>query len=206
MRILAFSDLHRNRAVAEQVASMSELADIVVGAGDFATLGVGLEDTVSVLRRVTVPMVVVPGNHDALEELRQAFARQPNIHVLHGDVVHLNGATVAGLGFEIAEKPAALAESYLSEAEAAAYLGRLVRADLLVSHAPPHGVADVQRDSTHQGSRAIARWIGTTRPQLCLCGHIHHAWGTYGVIGQTRVHNVGPTPSWFEIDAQVSVD
>jgi hypothetical protein len=30
------------------------------------------------------------------------------------------------------------------------------------------------------------------KPRLHLCGHIHHAWGTSGVIGECSVHNLGP--------------
>jgi uncharacterized protein len=74
MRLLAFSDLHRDAAIAEVVVGASRHVDVVVGAGDFATRGVGLRDTLSVLRQLTVPFVLVPGNHDDPEELRSACA------------------------------------------------------------------------------------------------------------------------------------
>jgi predicted phosphodiesterase len=61
MRILAFSDLHRNRDAARDIVVASQDADIVVGAGDFATQGVGLRDTVDLLRAVAVPTVLVAG-------------------------------------------------------------------------------------------------------------------------------------------------
>ena len=68
MRVLAFSDLHRDVAMAMAVVTESRDADVVVGAGDFATRGLGLQDTLSILRRVTVPFVLVPGNHDDLAD------------------------------------------------------------------------------------------------------------------------------------------
>jgi uncharacterized protein len=199
MNILAFSDLHRNRAVAQQIVTEAGNADLIVGAGDFATNGKGLGETVSLLGEIRSPMVLVAGNHDDLSELRSMLDNHPSIHVLHGDAVTIKGLTILGLGFEIGEVPGALPSSILSEQAAQSILRSSKRADLLVTHAPPYGAADIQRDNTHQGSRAIRAWIEEVQPSLCLCGHIHHAWGTTGSIGDTRVHNLGPTLNWFRL-------
>jgi len=53
VRILAFSDLHRDRDAAEAIANASADADLVVGAGDFATMGRGHADTLDVLRDIS---------------------------------------------------------------------------------------------------------------------------------------------------------
>ena len=54
------------------IVDASREADVVVGAGDFATKGIGLRDTIDLLRAVVVPTVLVAGNHDDLDELRGA--------------------------------------------------------------------------------------------------------------------------------------
>ena len=77
MKILAFSDLHRDAAKAEAIVNESRGADVVVGAGDFASCGMGHGDTLNVLRRMAVPFVLVPGNHDDLGELFAACADWP---------------------------------------------------------------------------------------------------------------------------------
>ncbi len=74
MKILAFSDLHRDRAAAEAIVSASADADLVIGAGDFATMGLGYDDTLEPLRKLRAPLVVVAGNHDSLDALRTACA------------------------------------------------------------------------------------------------------------------------------------
>ena len=84
MKILAFSDLHRDAAGAEAIVNESRGVDVVVGAGDFASCGLGHEDTLDVLRRIAVPFVLVPGNHDDLGALRAACADWPLAHLLHG--------------------------------------------------------------------------------------------------------------------------
>jgi Icc-related predicted phosphoesterase len=200
MRILAFSDLHRNTDAAREIVDASREADVVVGAGDFATQGAGLRDTMDLLRAVTVPMVLVAGNHDDLDELREACRISDAIHVLHGDVVTIGGISFFGLGFEI---PAGRRDEpwnrRLDEAEAAKLLVACPQGAVLVTHSPPFGSADVQRNGVHEGSRAIRDAVMLTKPRLHLCGHIHHAWGTSGIICECRVHNLGPSVNRFVV-------
>ena len=82
MKILAFSDLHRDAAGAEAIVNESRGVDVVVGAGDFASCGLGHEDTLDVLRRIAVPFVLVPGNHDDLGALREQLVDVFYLHLL----------------------------------------------------------------------------------------------------------------------------
>jgi Icc-related predicted phosphoesterase len=198
VKILAFSDLHRDSDAAQAIVDASREADVVVGAGDFSTQGIGLRETVDLLRAITVPMVLVAGNHDDLNELRRACCINTAIHVLHGEAVIVGGVPFFGLGFEI---PAGRRdESWnrrLGEAEAADLIRGCPPGAVLVTHSPPFGCADVQSDGAHEGSHAIRDAVLSTKPRLHLCGHIHHAWGRSGVLGECRVHNLGPTVNWF---------
>lgn len=199
MRVLAFSDLHRDVEAARGVVAAAATADLVVGAGDFATMRRGMADTIDVLRALTVPVVLVAGNHDGLDDLRDACAGWSNCHVLHGHKVSVGGTEIFGLGFEIASIDRGSWSSQIGEADAARALAACPSGALLVTHAPPYGVADLQRNGAHEGSRAIRAAIEEKRPRLHLCGHIHNAWGTRGVIADCPVHNLGPTVNWFEI-------
>jgi Icc-related predicted phosphoesterase len=199
MRILAFSDLHRNRDAARAIVDASREADVVVGAGDFATKGTGLSETIDLLRSIAVPTVVVAGNHDDLDELRKACRDQEAIHVLHGNGVVIEAVPFFGLGFEI---PAGRDQPWnqrLEEEEAARLLQVCPRGAVLVTHSPPLGVADVQTTSAHEGSRSIRDTVVSAKTRLHLCGHIHHSWGVSGKIGECPVHNLGPTVNWFAV-------
>lgn len=199
MKILAFSDLHRNREIAQSIRDAAQAADIVIGAGDFATKGEGLADTFDILRGIAVPVVLVAGNHDNLAEMEAAMRGWPQPHLLHGNGAVIGGVSFFGLGYEI---PAASDNPWnqrLEEAEAEEQLAHCPENAVLVTHSPPFGVADLQRNGEHQGSRAIRAAIEQRRPRLALCGHIHHAWGTMGVIGHSPIHNLGPTLNWFEL-------
>lgn len=199
MRILAFSDLHRKTDIAQAILHASRDADVVVGAGDFATKGVGLAETMEVLRDLIAPTVFVAGNHDSLVDLREACRGNDAIHVLHGEAMVIQGIPFFGLGFEI---PAGRQEPWnkrLEEIEAAELLKDCPEEAVLVTHSPPFGVADVQTTGAHEGSRSIREAVEATQPRLHLCGHIHHAWGMSGVIGHCAVHNLGPTLNWFTL-------
>jgi Icc-related predicted phosphoesterase len=197
MRILAFSDLHRNRDAAQMIVEASREADVVVGAGDFATKGLGLSDTVELLRAIAAPMVLVAGNHDSLTELQDACRGHDAIHVLHGEGVSIAGVPFFGLGFETPPGRDEPWNQRLGEAQAGKLLADCPQGAVLVTHSPPFGVADVQTTGAHEGSRAIREVVEAAKPRLHLCGHIHHAWGTSGQIGGCPVHNLGPTANWL---------
>ena len=84
MKLLAFSDLHRDRERAERLVELASGADVVVGAGDYATMRLGLERTIETLSAITVPTVLVPGNSESDTELWRACAVWPSADVLHG--------------------------------------------------------------------------------------------------------------------------
>ena len=74
MRLLAFSDLHTDLGQAQRLAESSAQADVVVGVGDFASVHSGLEDTIEALGAIETPTVLVPGNNETEEALREACA------------------------------------------------------------------------------------------------------------------------------------
>lgn len=199
MKILAFSDLHRATNAAHVIVAASADADVVVAAGDFATRGEGADETLSILESCVVPVVLVHGNHDDPAELKAYCAEWPTGHYLHGDAVTLAGIAFFGLGGEIPLRVDAPWNVTETEAAAAAMLDLCPAAAVLVTHTPPFGSADVQQDGTHEGSTAIRDAIRSRQPFLNLCGHIHNAWGITDSIGETRVHNLGPGPTWFEV-------
>jgi uncharacterized protein len=200
MRILAFSDLHRDLDQAAVLTTMSEEADLVIGAGDFASVHEGLDETVAALAGIAAPSVLVPGNNETAEALRSAVATVwPAATVLHGETAEIDGVTFYGLGGGIPTTP--WGWSYdLDETEAEKALGSLPEGAVLVVHSPPRGHCDTTADGIHLGSAAITAAIERTSPKLAVCGHIHDAWGSTSTIGSTEVVNLGPSGRWFEID------
>lgn len=197
MRILAFSDLHHNRAKAEAIVTASQNADLVIGAGDFCNMREGLPEAMTLLAGLGAPMIAVPGNAESAGEL--ADAAQAGTTVLHGSESRVGEFTIFGLGYGVPQTPFGGWSCDLSEEEANALLGACRAADILVLHSPPKGVADRTSQGHSVGSVAILDAIERIQPRLAVCGHIHDSWGQRGQVGRTQVANLGPTPVWFDL-------
>ncbi len=91
MRLLAFSDLHRDLDQAAELVEMSAEADIVVGAGDFASVHEGLQETIDALAAISAPTLLVPGNNETEDALREAAAGWSAATVLHGEATEVDG-------------------------------------------------------------------------------------------------------------------
>ncbi len=194
-RILAFSDVHlaRNR-IAEIVAAAKD-ADLLIGAGDFCNARTGLDDAMKLLQAIEEKAVYVPGNAESVDEVR-AGTKAP---VLHGNALEIQGLRLFGIGYAIPTTPFGGWSCDLTEEQGAEMLNPMqAPTDILISHSPPKGVADVSASGLSLGSTSVREAIERIQSTYCFCGHIHDCWGESGRIGKTQVHNLGPTVNWFE--------
>lgn len=199
MKVLAFSDVHCDLGAAASLVERSSEADLVVGAGDFASMHEGLDKTILALAAIEAPTVLVPGNNETEDALRKAAVDWPTAEVLHGQPAELAEARLYGLGAGIPTTPWDWSFD-LSESDAAERLEAVPEGlDLLVLHSPPYGHCDTSGQGEHLGSRAIAEAIEAKRPRVAVCGHIHESWGLESRIGGTQVLNLGPEGRLIEL-------
>jgi Icc-related predicted phosphoesterase len=196
MKILAFSDLHRDRAAADAIVAAAIGADLVIGAGDFASAHQGLDEVMDWLAPIAAKAVYVPGNNETADALRTATTAQ----VLHGEVTRRDGLAIVGLGAAVPPiTPPGWTSFNMTEDQAATMLGRFDAADILISHSPPKGFADILAVRGSIGSTAILAAARRLFPAYLFCGHVHDCWGQRGWIGGTEVVNLGPTLNWIEL-------
>jgi Icc-related predicted phosphoesterase len=198
VKLLAFSDLHRDLGQAATLVEMSAEADVVIGAGDFASVHEGLEETIDALAAIETPTVLVPGNNETEDALREAAAAWSAATVLHGGGTTIDGVEFYGLGAGIPVTPWEWSFDLDDEA-AAAKLAPCPDGAVLVLHSPPQGHCDSAGGGDHFGSEALLQAIEEKRPRLSVCGHIHESWGCQSQIGDTPVHNLGPAGAWIEV-------
>jgi Icc-related predicted phosphoesterase len=194
MRLLAFSDLHRDLDRAGSLVQRSGEVDVVIGAGDFASVHRGLEETIDVLSAIETATVLVPGNNETDEALRDACDGWPAATVLHGEGIELDGTSFFGLGAGVPVTPWDWSFD-LTEDEAEAKLGGCPEGAVMVLHSPPRGHVD-----KGLGSEAILRAVERKRPPVAVCGHIHECWGRESTVGTSRVLNLGPDGTVIEIE------
>lgn len=198
MRILAFSDLHRDLDQAARLTEMSKDADLVIGAGDFASIHEGLEETIEALSGIDAPTILVAGNNETLTALKEAAGQWPSATVLHGDSVEIDGRTFFGLGGGIPVTPWDWSFD-VEESDAEAALADLPEGAVLVVHSPPKGHCDEAGNGMSLGSAAILKAIEARQPVLAVCGHIHESWGQESRAGETEIVNLGPAGRYFDL-------
>ena len=100
MRLLAFSDIHRDLTQAGRLVDGGGDVEVVVVAGDFASVHRGLDELIGVLAAIETPTVVVAGNNETdvvLSEGDAGMAGQRGLAVVPWDVGQAGaGRLVAG--------------------------------------------------------------------------------------------------------------
>ncbi|QDT02990.1 Calcineurin-like phosphoesterase superfamily domain protein [Rubripirellula lacrimiformis] len=192
MKILCFSDLHRDVDAAATLVAMAADVDAVIGAGDFANQHQGLADTLDILAAIDKPTVLVPGNGETATELRAATAAWSAATVLHGDGCQVNGVDFWGVGGGIPMTPFGTWSYDFDEDQATDLLADCPAGGVLVVHSPPIDTVDHDSSGRIRGSRAIRETIVAKQPRLVVCGHIHSDWGKQVRLGESQILNAGP--------------
>lgn len=196
MKLLAFSDLHRDLGQATRLVEMSAEADVVIGAGDFASVHEGLGETIEALAAIEAPTILVPGNNETEDALREAASNWSAATVLHGEGAAIDGVEFYGLGAGIPATPWDWSFD-LDDESATEMLVACPEGGVLVLHSPPQGHCDSNGSGDHFGSPALLQAIEDKQPRLSVCGHIHESWGCESQIGDSPVCNLGPKGTWF---------
>jgi uncharacterized protein len=193
VRLLAFSDLHRDLDQAERLVEMAAEADVVIGAGDFASVHEGLDETIDALSAIQAPTLLVPGNNETVDALRASAGEWPAATVLHGEGTAIDGVDFFGLGAGIPVTPWDWSFD-LDDETAEAMLAPCPQGAVLILHSPPKGHCD-----GGFGSPGLLAGVESKQPRLVVFGHIHEAWGCESQIGETPLRNLGPKGTWLEV-------
>ncbi|MEO1528302.1 MAG: metallophosphoesterase family protein [Planctomycetota bacterium] len=200
MRILCFSDLHRDQEAARGLVEKSNDVDVLIGAGDFATVHQGLADTLDILREVQKPSILVPGNGETTGELRDAAASWKSATVLHGTGCEVEGVAFWGVGGGIPVTPFGDWSYDFDEDQATEMLNDCPEGGVLVVHSPPLETVDHDSSGRVRGSRAIRDCVLAKKPKLVVCGHIHGDWEKQVQLGESTVLNAGPRGVIVEVE------
>jgi Icc-related predicted phosphoesterase len=199
MKLLCFSDLHRDQAAASSLVQAAAAVDCVIGAGDFANRHEGLHDTLDILAAIDKPAVLVPGNGETVEALTAAAKVWKSATVLHGGGCTINGVPFWGVGGAIPVTPFGTWSYDFDEQQGQAMLADCPSGGVLVVHSPPLDTVDKDSSGRIRGSASIRQTVLDKRPQLVVCGHIHDDWGKQVELGPTRIINAGPRGAIIEL-------
>ncbi|EMI54277.1 metallophosphoesterase family protein [Rhodopirellula sallentina] len=204
MKVLCFSDLHRDKDAALRLVEMSKGADVVIGAGDFANQHQGLADTLEILRAIELPSFLVPGNGETVDELADASREWKSAVVLHGNGTTATTSTGSvelwGVGGGIPVTPFGAWSYDFDEESGAEMLAGCPSGGILVVHSPPINTVDHDSSGRIRGSQSIRDCVERCSPKLVVCGHIHSDWGKQVSVGDSLVVNAGPSGVIVDVD------
>lgn len=202
MKLLCFSDLHRDQQAATSLVQAAADVDCVIGAGDFANRHEGLPDTLDILAAIEKPAILVPGNGESAAELTEAAQVWKSATVLHGSGCVIDGIQFWGVGGAIPVTPFGAWSYDFDEQQGADMLSGCPAGGVLVVHSPPLDTVDKDRSGRIRGSESIRQTILDRQPQLVVCGHIHDDWGKQAKLGKTRIFNAGPQGLVIDLNDQ----
>jgi uncharacterized protein len=200
MKLLLFSDLHADRRAAEDIVQRAAQADVVIGAGDFGNMRRDVQRCIDMLRQIQAPTILVAGNAESAEELREAYRIWSSATVLHGTGTTVDGVNFYGIGGGIPITPFGSWSWDFTEEQAASLLADCPDNAVLISHSPPKGAVDCDSRARSLGSTALRDAILRVQPRLAVCGHIHASGGQMEMLGSTPVVNAGPNGVEWELN------
>ncbi|MBR1560845.1 MAG: metallophosphoesterase [Clostridia bacterium] len=184
MKILTLSDV-ADKALWDYLdRSLLEGIDLVLSCGDLPA------EYLSFLTCFTnAPILYVHGNHDAGYE-----KKPPEGCVCVEDTVYThNGVRVLGLGGSMKYRSAPHMYTEREMARRARKLWWKLRRskgfDILLTHAPAHGVGD-QEDLPHRGFVTFTDLMDRYKPRYMVYGHVHPQ---YGAMDFKRERQYGET-------------
>jgi Icc-related predicted phosphoesterase len=198
MRLLVIGDLHGDLKAA-RLALDHFAPQALLHVGDWGDPGTVDAGELQALAD-RVPIASTFGNHDPVELLRLVRNRdgQP-ILLEQGEVRSVAGLQVAAIGGIWARSHRL--PSYVTDAdvrESAEKIASQGPIDVLLTHTPPLGMADLTPRETHGGVRCFLLANQKVSPKFHFCGHLHRAQ-EYTMRDGRRVLNVGATPEGWAV-------
>jgi Icc-related predicted phosphoesterase len=190
MKLLAFSDIHGDYSLLKQLVKRAKKSDIdiVVCAGDITDMGSGLKKFVATLDAIGKPVIIVHGNHESADAVKEIAEQTTYCVPLHGNHYVSHGIIFLGYGGDgFSERDA--------EFRKVARRWRQEFADkkvVLITHGQPYGTTLDALDKRHVGNWDYRKFIERVQPLLVISGHIHETIGARENIGKTIIIN----PCW----------
>lgn len=189
MRLVIISDTH-----GQMDKIVLPEGDILIHAGDATYQGTVAE--ISKFNNHLEPykdkykhILFVPGNHDWLFETNKYEARKimTNATVLIDEEIIIEGKKFYGSPWQ----PEFCAWAFnVKRGPLIARKWDLIPTDtnILITHGPVKGILDTCPDGFRAGCEELWKKVVEIKPELHICGHIHHAYGMQNFNGTTFIN------------------
>jgi len=159
--------------------------------------GEGIE-LVDIIASFPKKVILLHGNHESKELLSSACLPHENLHFSDQEIIAIDDfdiLTYGGGGFSHIDEQF---ELFIDEAKK---MIRNPKKTIILFHGPPHGTnLDIPFDNHHSGCLSFRDALEDIQPLASFSGHIHECEGKYDLIGDTLIHNPGPSGTIIDLD------
>ena len=198
MNILAFTDVHANKIFLNSIRekAVKGKPDLLVCCGDLSIFGSGLEESANFLNKLNIKTLIIPGNHESPEEIKEICSKNKNIINIHQGLYEFGNYNFFGWGTGgfsfIEEKFERIAKQFKKNYDKNKKL-------IFVTHAPVYNTKLDNLSLGHRGCKSTRKFIEEVQPVLTLCGHFHENFKKHDKINKTLIVNPGPDGLLIEI-------
>ena len=199
MKIFAFTDVHGSEHLIQEVIKTikSKKPELIICPGDLTIFGHDLEKILSKFDKLKISCLVVHGNHESDDELKDACKKFKNIIYLHRGVLEKGDYAFFGYGGDGFSTKDEKFEK-ISEIVGKKTKGKNL---IMITHQPPHGnKLDYLEYFEHVGNKSYTKFIKKWKPVMSIFGHLHEHFGKMDHINKkTILINPGPLGKLIEI-------
>ncbi|MFH2020749.1 MAG: metallophosphoesterase [archaeon] len=196
MKLLFFSDTHGDKEALENIKKKSSEVDGLVCAGDISVMERGMKSILRELNNLGKKTLIIHGNHENEENLRDMCRDFENLKFMHKGVYHTGDYVFMGYGGDgfSTNDPEfdKVAKFFKSES-----LGK--KRIIMITHGPPHGTEIDKLHGDYRGSKSYRAFMDDVKPHLFISGHLHENAGKHQKIGRTLLINPGKAGAIVEI-------
>ncbi len=192
MIILTFIDLHEHEPFLKVLRKKAKKCDVILCGGDMSIFENDLPGMIKKIASLGKEVYLIHGNHEVATHVRNDCLKYKNMHFVHKKVIQLSKDirlfSYGGGGFSFVDKEF---EKFIQTNKT-----KLVKTNILMTHAPPYGTKIDVVNNEHAGCKSIKKYLKYFT--LAISGHLHETTGIKQVIGKTLIINPGPEGKLLE--------
>jgi uncharacterized protein len=191
MKILAFTDVHGDIRVISRVISLvkKEKIDVLICAGDISNFSDNLKELIEMFKKIEVPFIMLPGNHEDPKELGDLCRNLKNCIFLHRKIYKIQDVLFIGSGGGGFSPIDIKFEKFVEKHKKEILNNKKI---VFITHAPPINTKlDLIPHLGHCGCKSYRKFIEKYQPSLAISGHLHETFGKMDHLKHTFMFNPG---------------
>ncbi len=199
MKILAFTDIHGDISLIDEIEAKSKHADVLVCCGDLSIFSTDLEKIMKRLDMLGKPLLLIHGNHETEEEMKVISRKLNNTYYAHKKFINIDNHLFVGYGGGGFSRSFTGFDGFEKQMEKR-LKKRLHKKTVFFTHAPPFTTMLDRINQEHSGNESITSFIRRFSVDYHFSGHFHENAGCKDRIGNTILMNPGPEGVLIDLD------